>query len=363
MRILVVTPRYPPSRGGLERGVGLLVRSLAQKGNQITVLSADRSARQEPADSGNGVRIIRYPSFHPFNAYYFSPRLARDYRAMARDFDVAQVHSLHALVAWEALRLRVNIPVVLNPHYHATGHTPLRRLLWEFAKPIGSKTLDVPRRIVCESALEARLLTGHFPRVRDRVVIIPGASAFDRPVEGKTRDPKRVLAVSRVERYKRLDLLVDAIALLPAEFNLTIVGTGPWMSGLTKKIQRDNLEDRVELFAEVTDEDLVRVFGRAGVFVSLSRHEAFGMAPLEAFRSGCNLVLPETTPLLESVPELRDASILLSPETTEPRVVAEAIKQAAAIGDVKRPVSSWDWQKIAAAYERIFREVVGTQGR
>ncbi len=359
MRILLVTPRYPPSHGGVERVVGQLAHNLAHRDHKVAVLSADGPERPAAGETNGEIEVIRHTSFHPFEAYYFSPRLARDYSSMVANFDLAHVHSLHALVSWQVLRRPVSIPVVFNPHYHATGHTHARRLLWTIAKPLRAMILDAPQRIVCVSAAEATLLTKDFPSARERVVVIPNASILERPMNRTGKDPRLILAVTRLERYKRLDLLLDAVRLLHGGFHLTIVGTGPWIAGLMKRIRNNGLEGRVEVLSDVTDAHLAFLFARANVFVSLSPHEAFGMAPLEAFRSGCHLVLPNTTPLLDFAPELREAAAFLDPSHSRPENVAEAITQAAALGEVNITESTWNWQTATSAYEKLYKELIG----
>jgi len=87
------------------------------------------------------------------------------------------------------------------------------------------------------------------------------------------------LTVSRLTRYKRIDLAVDALRMLDRE--LIVVGEGP---------MRDELESRargsrVRFLGAVSDEQLRTLYAgcRALIF---PQEEDYGLTPLEAQASG-----------------------------------------------------------------------------
>jgi glycosyltransferase involved in cell wall biosynthesis len=100
-----------------------------------------------------------------------------------------------------------------------------------------------------------------------------------------------VATIARPHPEKGLDVLVDALALLPSDVTLRIVGTGPG-SGL------DGL-DRVEL-VEWCD-DPVAAVADAWVYVQPSRSESYGLALAEARAVGLATVVTDVPGLREQV--------------------------------------------------------------
>lgn len=114
------------------------------------------------------------------------------------------------------------------------------------------------------------------------------------------------------------------------------------------------MADRVR-FLGVVDADSVRRWLRtASVLVSLSDHEAFGMAPIEAACVGARVVLSDIPAHRELVADyLGPAATLLTP--TRDAVAAAVTARLAEAGRVAADVP--DWSRIAAATLAVYRAV------
>src|SRR6185436_15380268 len=91
------------------------------------------------------------------------------------------------------------------------------------------------------------------------------------------------LAVSRLERTKRVDLVLGAFSQVRAPARLVVAGTGPELDALRAQASGDR---RVELRGFVPDGELADLYAscRAVVFAPLD--EDFGYVCLEAFAAG-----------------------------------------------------------------------------
>jgi glycosyltransferase involved in cell wall biosynthesis len=89
---------------------------------------------------------------------------------------------------------------------------------------------------------------------------------------------------------------------------------------LLKAIEQHCVADCVLLPGYVADEDLLRLYARADVFLFLSLYEGFGLPALEAMAAGLPLVCSNRSAMPEVV---GDAGLLVDP--TNPRQAAEAI--------------------------------------
>ncbi len=88
-------------------------------------------------------------------------------------------------------------------------------------------------------------------------------------------EPGYLLAVSRFLPYKNLDVLIEAMRLLP-QHTLVIVGSGPEAERL-----RTMAGDNVRFTGYVDDDELAQLYQDCLCHVSAA-HEDFGLTPLEA---------------------------------------------------------------------------------
>lgn len=112
----------------------------------------------------------------------------------------------------------------------------------------------------------------------------------------------RVLSVASLTPVKNHALLLRALAHVP-NAHLQLAGSGPLEKGLRALAHQLNIADRVEFLGEVNHAALPAVYHSADVFVQTSRHEAQGLAVLEA--AACGLpVLGTPVGLLPEVGEV-----------------------------------------------------------
>jgi mannosyltransferase len=99
----------------------------------------------------------------------------------------------------------------------------------------------------------------------------------------------------RVRYSKGTDLLVEAaLELLPRHPGATVVICGSCQAGdrefrreLLEKIDDAGLGERIRFIGEQPFERLPDLFRGMSIVAALSRHEGFGLTPLEAMASGC----------------------------------------------------------------------------
>jgi glycosyltransferase involved in cell wall biosynthesis len=89
----------------------------------------------------------------------------------------------------------------------------------------------------------------------------------------------------RLDRLKRLDLALDALARTRTPARLKIAGSGPLDRELDKQIARLGLEDRVERLGFVSAEELVDLYARCRAAYYAPLNEDYGYVTVEAFLS------------------------------------------------------------------------------
>ena len=92
-----------------------------------------------------------------------------------------------------------------------------------------------------------------------------------------------VLSVARLEKNKRVDLAVRAMAHLPSQLRLVVVGEGSHRRFIEQAAEEVGVSDRVSFAGPVSDEELVGLYRDALCLVYVPFDEDYGLATLEAF--------------------------------------------------------------------------------
>jgi glycosyltransferase involved in cell wall biosynthesis len=92
-----------------------------------------------------------------------------------------------------------------------------------------------------------------------------------------------VLSVARLERNKRVDLTVRAMAHLPSHLRLVVVGDGSDRKNVERVAENEGVADRVIFQGAVSDDALVPIYRDALCLAYVPFDEDYGLATLEAF--------------------------------------------------------------------------------
>jgi glycosyltransferase involved in cell wall biosynthesis len=92
-----------------------------------------------------------------------------------------------------------------------------------------------------------------------------------------------MLAVSRLEKVKRLDLAIEAFAHVQAPLRLLIAGDGSVRADLEARIERLRLHHRVQLLGHVDDEKMLELLAGSRGVLFAPFQEDYGYVTLEAF--------------------------------------------------------------------------------
>lgn len=151
-----------------------------------------------------------------------------------------------------------------------------------------------PREKLVRVALTADEMAGWVERVRrgSCETISPRVRAL----------PRFVLVAGNHLPHKDVPLVVRAFATVRRELglrDLVLAIAGPRGRGteaLEQAIAASGLGESVALLGEVTDRDLGYLYDRAACFVTASRAEGFGLAPLEALAAATPVIASDIAP-------------------------------------------------------------------
>ncbi len=358
MKIAFVTGHYLPFAGGIETHVEQIASRLAAQGDQVTVLTQTDDPCWPSAETIEGVKVQRFPVPVPSKHFAISPSLGRALIAQRRQWDIVHVHGYHSVVPLLAA-LSGARPLIFTPHYHGTGHSPMRKVMHRPYRSLGAFISSMARRVICVSEAERSLFVSHFPKAKDKVRVIPNGVDLAKLLAAVPfpTDKKTIVSAGRLETYKHVDDTLRAFAQLGHDYQLVVTGDGPDRARLEMIGRELGLADTVRFVGRICAEELHRWYRSADVYVSMSSNEAMGITILELLACGARVVASDI-PAHREVNQRVGGALTLVPLASSPKELATAIEAAAetpSVHDVDIPA----WDAVTAATRAVYDEVVG----
>lgn len=363
MRILQITPRYFPNLGGVEVVVKKISELLFERGLYVIVYSMDLNRKTMKEQNINGVLVKRFKPLIGDPFYLPPPSFIKE--IMREEVDMVHVHNAHTLIpTFVALLKRRRQKLLLQPHYHKFGQTLIRNLLLGLYKYLLDK-LVFPRVefVMANSPYERRIIREDFPNCKDVVLIQEGVSLVElKSVKWSPEKLTRVLFVGALRKYKNVERLLEAFAYLvktrEKPFKLVIVGDGPEREHLINLARKMGIESHVEWKRNLSRQQLLTEYARAGVFVSLSQLESFSRVVHEAVLIGVPTVVRNFGATADMVKE----GLVEGVNSLNPRDIANAILKVARktplkVGEIQKTFLSWEGylDKVLEVYRKTLR--------
>jgi glycosyltransferase involved in cell wall biosynthesis len=317
MRIVVCHPQVPFARGGAEILVESLVEELRRRDHEAELVTV------------------------PFKWYPGTRVLTNALAWRLLDLEEAQGAPIDLLIATKFPSYAVRHPnkVVWLVHQFRQAYDLDGTPYGQFGpEPVDRATRRAIHRLDRATLGEARRLFAISRNVADRL-----RSSTELEAEVLPPPPQElayrcedygdfVLSVGRLDRAKRVDLLLEAAATEPA-FEVVVVGEGPDRDRLENLAQSLRLDGRVRFTGRVDEDELAGFYARCLAVFYAPVDEDFGFVPYEAFLSQKPVVTTrDAGGPLEIVTDQKNG-IVCEPS---PVAVAEACAWLAAHRDVAR---------------------------
>jgi glycosyltransferase involved in cell wall biosynthesis len=172
-----------------------------------------------------------------------------------------------------------------------------------------------------------------------------------------------VLAVGRLERHKRFDRTIVAMAGVPPGFRLAVVGAGPARRGLEARAADLRVSSRIDFIGPVPDAVLYRWLRTARVLVSVAEQDASGVAVMEALSAGVSVVASDTAVHREAASWVPGAPVLLVPGEASPLRIADAICEAARMRAPSASAFIPSWETVVDSTCALYEELLSDAAR
>jgi len=368
MRIAQVSRQFYPAQGGIETVVRHLSSSLLAAGHQVSVIALNRPFEQSsealpPHDIVDGIPVRRIPYWGP-RQYAIAPSVLR----YVSENDLIHLHSSDFFLDYLSwTRPLHRVPVILSTHglyFHTGTARSLKKLYFRTETRIALRNVS---RVICDSQQDFDLMRQIAPA--EKLSVIPNGIDYDRlaALDDGCRNPNLLVSVGRLASNKRFDRMLRAFAcLLPQHpaARLVIIGSD-WgcLPSLQSLCQELGIAEQVSFVGEASEMSLVNLMQRAGVWLSSSAYESFGVALLEAMAAGC---VPVVQPLPAWSQVLMDGKEGFVTDFDYPQEAARVLLQALRLSPQERGhmvsharlvASQFSWRIIAQQFEQVYDKV------
>jgi glycosyltransferase involved in cell wall biosynthesis len=304
MRILIVTPIFPPDIGGPATYVTEIAGRLTSRGHLVSVVTFS----EQPPEKIPGVRIMPLGTKYPvFGKILRQGSLLLKILSEAKKSDVVYLQETVTVgfVSSVAAKL-LGKPVVLKfvgdiAWQTAYGNGRTKKFLEDFLKkPDAGFGTDFTLRLqrfvfgLCDliitpsEYLKADVLVGCYGVDPKKVRVIYNAvdlRRYDAIAAQKPAGEPSLIIVSRLVKWKRTE---DVVAIMPdvaakyPKATLTIVGYGPEEEEIRKRAEALGVGRRVILRGKLPHEEMIAVLKGSDVFILNSVYEGLPHTVIEA---------------------------------------------------------------------------------
>jgi glycosyltransferase involved in cell wall biosynthesis len=299
VRVAVAAPQVPFVRGGAELMAEDLVGALRARGHEAELVTI------------------------PFKWYPGTRVLDQAFLWRLVDLTESDGRSIDRVIATKFPAYAVRHPnkVAWVLHQFRQAYDYDRTELGQFSESAEDRaTRAAIERLDAVALGEARKVFATSRNVADRLQRFNGidATVLPHPPQAlpyRTGESEGfVLSVNRLDRAKRIDLLIEAAKREPS-LRIVITGEGPDRARLEQLAS--GLNGQVEFAGRVDDERLADLYARCLAVYYAPIDEDFGMVPYEAFLSGKPVVTTSDAGGPLEVVHDRETGIVVAPEPAE----------------------------------------------
>ncbi len=365
----MLSHEFPPVGGGASPVVCELAKELVRLGHSVDVVTMhyDALARHEVVE---GVNVYRTPALrarpdigraHEL-ATYFPGAFFRTLSLIRKNrYDIIHCHFIvpGGPLAWTVAAL-TGTPFLITCHgSDVPQHNPDRFVLMH--KLIAPAWRFLARRtpaLVSPSAALKETILRSCPQAKVRV--IPNGIHV-RPCDPQ-RKSRHILLCSRVFAFKGLQYALEAIRGMDLDWQVDIVGDGPYLPTLKQMAADLTTPVRFWGWLDKSDPRLAELFDAASIFIFPSEAENFPSVLLEAMAARLAIITTSAGGCPEVVGE---AALVVPPRDPagirtrlQELVSSESLREKLAQAAWER-VQSFRWPNVAGRYVACYEEIAG----
>jgi glycosyltransferase involved in cell wall biosynthesis len=171
------------------------------------------------------------------------------------------------------------------------------------------------------------------------------------------------VSLGRLERYKRVDRLIDAMTQVPEPARLVVVGSGPARPELLELASARGVAPRVEFRENLPRSEVRGLLAGAQAVVTMSEHEAFGLTLLEGIAAGRHAIASDLPAHREVSRFAATDAVRLMPLASDRAQLAEAMRDCLGrTRDLDRGARVPSWEHVGRRTLAVYRSIAGPRG-
>lgn len=379
LKILLISSRYLPHRGGLETVASHLAAELVQSGHQL-VVGTNRYPHSLPEiEEIDGVEVRRFSFIEPEWAAlkdrrmdlfaagcWFKYASTRQMDQWMCDFhpDVVNLHYLGAPAgflfrAWK----KRPFPLVVSLHGgDVTGEPNLSQSKMDrFLQTTGAANAIT----ACSQALASQAEALN-PELTGKVITIHNAVDSDLFAGAAQADLgfPYILGVGQLSAHKGFDLLIQGFAMISWKYpqvNLVITGHGDQRDVLELLAKEKGVKEKV-IFTGKVDEAAVASLMKGSLFLAVpSRKEPFGIVALEGMAAGKIVLAARVGGIPEFLPAPPNTFVM--PDVPSWGQVLDQTLSSTMAGRLdgitnQKIAARFSWQHLAESYMQVYTDAI-----
>ncbi len=368
LKILKTSYEYPPLGGGGAKVVYGIATRLAARGHEVDLFTMGFHGLPS-REKVMGVDVRRVPGIRVSMSTCYFPEMIPYViftsfmavrKARIRNYFLNHTHFIFpgGIVAYLVKR-RTGLPYIITahgsdvPHYNPNRFRMLHRLL----RPFWRRIVADADLIICPSKSIEDLIKMHGANANTR--IIPNAIDTDK-FRPRRKNPRNLLVVTRMFERKGVQYLLRALARRSAEFDINIVGDGPYLQTLKNQAKELKIEAKFWGHLDNDSQDLKDLYETAPIFVFTSEAENFPIVLLEAMIAGAAIITTSGTGCAEVV---GDAALLVP--VRNPEAIRAALDRLVADPDLvarlgtaarERVIARFGWDGVIDQHIEAYRQ-------
>lgn len=367
-KVLVLSKYYHPYNGGIEGAAKILCEGLLNDNDVMVICFDDKSSSIN--EIVNGVCVNRFRAIFKIKSQPIS--ISYLFAAIFSKCDIIHFHAPN-VIASLAIAIRPKKKIIVFHHMDIYGRPKLRKI----ALALYDAVLRRANLLVVTSLKNAEISNDLRIEVPTRAVplgIDPVDYVADKTLKEEAQAWREKLSanfplvgfVGRHARYKGLDVLLDAMKLLP-DVHLAIAGDGELQVDLRKQANDLEIADRVHFLGAVSHRDKLKLLSMIDVFAFPSTEitEAFGISQLEAMIMEVPVVASDLPTGVSDVSRNEDTALTVPPRNSD--ALASALKRVIYDSDLRqklvisardRVLEKFTTKAMTGRFNRLNRDVL-----
>ncbi len=381
-KILMVTPFFPPDRGGIANHVLNLSQNLVKNGFDVSIICPAHNHSYVDEDfSIRRIKSIYLPGwpYPTLKSVSIPVDLGREIRSViqSKKFEIVHIHGHHYPFSWIAVNaaFKVGIPNVLTLHgMYALNPNTIGGRSWiedYFNKYFFAKML-LKSNAVIGLTTQITNYAKKFGNNSSKHFTIPNGvntNSYQQNLSNKIEfrkkygiknDSKVILFCGRLEQVKGIVEFVGATKNLVKREDLEVVIVGKGSLDQLVKSELSGL-DRVHILGWQPAETLYEIYIASDIFINPSKFEALPITILEAMNAGLHIVY---TPV-GGIPDIMKD---YTPKTSISKVTSEEIEKILAqlLSNFRSEINEnslnyaqkFDWKQIAIEISSVYEQCI-----